>query len=74
MKHLREIREARGWSREKLAAETGLSFTTIRSQELGINKNATTQTAEKLAQALEVPVSSLFFATHTEISVQEGSQ
>lgn len=56
--HLREIRERKGISQEKLAALAGLDRTYISKIERG-ERNISIETAAKLAEALEVPVTQL---------------
>ena len=49
---LREIREGLGRTREELAADSGVSVTTISELELGITKRPRRDTVRKLADAL----------------------
>ena len=35
---IKELREKLGWSREKMAAEIGVSFWTLQKWELGLNR------------------------------------
>jgi DNA-binding XRE family transcriptional regulator len=51
------LREARGWSREKLAAETGLSFATIQRLESG--KYPRVEHVMRVADALGVSIDEL---------------
>lgn len=50
-----QLREARGWSQETLAAEAGVSVKSVSRLENG-RLDARRSTVEKLANALEVPV------------------
>ena len=52
LKNLVKLREAKGWSREKLAVESGVSYNTIVKIEYGGIKNPKIETVIKLAKAL----------------------
>jgi len=54
LKNLVKLREAQGWSREKLAAESGVSYNTIVKIEYGGIENPKIETVIKLAKALGV--------------------
>lgn len=56
---IRNYRTARGWSQEKLAEHSGLHGTYIGQLERG-EKNATLESIERIAAALDVPLSTLF--------------
>ncbi len=56
---IRELREARGWSQEKLAAEAEVSFFTISRLENGHHR-PNRSTAKAIANALGVHVEELF--------------
>lgn len=56
LKKLIKIREKKGWSREKLAVESGVSYNTIVKIEYGGIKNPKIGTVIKLAKALKVKV------------------
>ena len=52
-------RKAKGWNREKLAAETGLALKTIQRVETGDVDEMRMETANRLSAALGVPVDHL---------------
>ena len=56
---IRSFRNARGWSQEKLAELSGCHHTYIGQIERG-EKNATIESIEKIAYALNVSLSKLF--------------
>ncbi len=56
---IRRLREVRGWSQAQLAVYAGSSQPTVNQIETG-KRNPSTATLQKLAGALEVPVSELF--------------
>jgi len=56
---LRELRERRSVSQEKLAARAGLNRTYISKIERG-QRNITLDTITRLAEALECPITELF--------------
>lgn len=58
MKLLVQLRVAKGWSQTKLAEASGVSQTYISDLEAG-KKNPTVLILQKLAKALEVPISQL---------------
>jgi transcriptional regulator with XRE-family HTH domain len=58
-KEVRRLREAKGWSQAKLAAETGMAVSGI-SQIENDRRNPNSATLTKLARALEVEVADLF--------------
>lgn len=60
MNRVREYREARYWSQEQLARESGLSHKTISRVELGSPHAATSRTQRRLADAFGVAVTELF--------------
>lgn len=53
-----ELRKARGWTQERLAAESGVAVRTIQRLEAG--KDASLETIKLLADPLDVPVRDLF--------------
>lgn len=59
LKNLSKIREKKGWSREKLAVESGVSYNTIVKIEYGGIKNPKIGTVIKLAKAFRVKVDDL---------------
>lgn len=58
-KNVRQIREAKGWSQDKLSEESGLHRTYISGIERGV-RNPTVEIVQQVALALEVPVAYLF--------------
>ncbi len=56
---IRAHRTARGWSQEKLAELAGCHHTYIGQVERG-EKNATLESLDKIATALQLPLSELF--------------
>lgn len=59
LQNLVKIRKEKGWSREKLAVESGVSYNTIVKIEYGSIKNPKIDTVVKLAKALAVKVDDL---------------
>jgi len=59
LKNLVKIREEKGWSREKLAVESGVSYNTIVKIEYGGIKNPKIETVIRLAKALNVKIDDL---------------
>ncbi len=55
---LQQAREAKGWSREKLAAELGCSHRSVERYE-NDQRQPTPDTVDAVARLLEVPVSDL---------------
>lgn len=58
---IKEIREERGYSQEKLSQLSGVSRNLIARLEIGELTSTSTNTLFKLAKALETTVESLFF-------------
>ena len=58
-KRLKEYRKQKGWTQQKLAEKTGLSFNTITKIEQGIGDSPTLKTLIKLADALSVGLDEL---------------
>lgn len=58
-KNLRRLREAKGFSQEKLARLADVANNTIIKIEAGKNQNPTLDTLKKIAKALEVSVDDL---------------
>lgn len=58
---LKEIREQKGVTQEGLAASSGVSRATIAALEKGSERNTTSKTLTKLANALGVTLNELFF-------------
>lgn len=59
LKNLVKLREQKGWSREKLAVESGVSYNTIIKIEYGGIENPKIETVIKLARALGVTLDKL---------------
>jgi transcriptional regulator with XRE-family HTH domain len=58
-KKLKELRNQKGWSQQKLAEKTGLSFNTVTKIEQGIGKHPTLKTLVKLADVFGVGIDEL---------------
>jgi len=58
-KRIKEYRKKKGWSQQKLAEKSGLSFNTITRIEQGIGNSPTLKTLLKLADVLEVGLDEL---------------
>lgn len=58
---IKEIREKRCMSQDELALKSGISRTTISNLENGNIVNTTALTISKIAKALNVKVSDIFF-------------
>ena len=58
-KRVKEFRQQKGWSQQKLAEKTGLSFNTVTKIEQGIGDSPTLKTLIKLADALGVGLDKL---------------
>lgn len=56
LKNLVKIRKEKGWSQEKLAVESGISYNTIIKIERGGIENPKIATVIKLANALGVSI------------------
>ena len=59
LKNLVKIRKEKGWSQEKLAVESDISYNTIIKIERGAIKNPKIDTVFKLANALEITIDEL---------------
>lgn len=59
---IKERRELLRMSQEDLSVKSGVSRQTISSLENAPDRNVSTKTLEKIATALDVTVSELFFA------------
>ena len=59
LKNLVKIRKEKGWSQEKLAVESGISYNTIIKIERGGIKNPKIETVIKLAAALGISIDRL---------------
>lgn len=56
---LRQLRQRKGWSQDQLARKAGLNSSYIGRIERA-ERNITLEVVEKLAEALDIPVKSLF--------------
>ena len=59
LKNLKKLRSKKGWSQEKLARESGISYQTLIKIEQGRIKNPKIETTIKLAKALGVSIDKL---------------
>ena len=59
LRNLAKLRKQKGWSQEKLAVESGISYNTIIKLERGGIKNPKIETVVKLADALKVSIDEL---------------
>ena len=59
LKNLAKLRKQKGWSQEKLAVESGVSYNTIIKLERGRIENPKIDTVLKLAKALGVNIDDL---------------
>jgi len=59
LKNLAKLRRQKGWSQEKLAVESGVSYNTIIKLERGRIKNPKIETIVRLANALNVDLDDL---------------
>lgn len=66
-------RKTRGWTQERLAEEAGLSLDMIAKLETGVT-GARFPTISKLAQALEVDASELFFSQVPRNALYRGKR
>ena len=58
-KRLKELRGEKGWSQQKLAEKTGLSFNAITKIEQGLAKHPTLKTLVKIADVFEISLDDL---------------
>lgn len=56
--HIKELRTTRGWTQERLAAESGVTVRTVQRMEAG--NDASLETLSLIASALQVSVRDLF--------------
>lgn len=59
LKNLVKLRKGKGWSQERLAVESSISYNTIIKIERGGIKNPKIETVIKLAKALNVTLDEL---------------
>ncbi|MDP8229859.1 MAG: helix-turn-helix transcriptional regulator [Candidatus Gorgyraea atricola] len=58
-KRLKELRKEKGWSQQKLAEKTGLSFNAITKIEQGLAKHPTLKTLVKIADVFRISLDEL---------------
>ena len=58
-KKLKELRKQKGWSQQKLAEKTGLSFNTVTKIEQGLGKHPTLKTLIRLADIFKIGLDEL---------------
>lgn len=58
-KMVKQLREQKGWSQEKLARIADISNNTITNIEVGSQLNPTIETLKKIAKALEINIKDL---------------
>lgn len=58
---IKKIRESKKMSQEELSEKSGVCRTTISNLENNVERNTSTKTLYKIAQALETTVDRLFF-------------
>ena len=59
LKNLKELRKQKGWTQERLARESNISYHTLIKLEQNNIKNPKIETVIKLADALEVSLDAL---------------
>jgi len=59
LRNLKKLRNKKGWSQERLARETGISYNTLIKIERGGIRNPKLETLIKLAKALGVSIDKL---------------
>ena len=58
-KRLKELRKEKGWSQQKLAEKTGMSFNAITKIEQGLAKHPTLKTLIKIADSFGIGLDEL---------------
>ena len=58
-KRLKELRKEKGWSQQKLAEKTGLSFNAITKIEQSLAKHPTLKTLVKIADVFKISLDEL---------------
>jgi len=56
---LKQLRKEKGWSQQKLAEKTGLSFNAITKIEQGLAKHPTLKTLVKIADVFGISIDEL---------------
>ena len=69
---IREIRENKGITQAQLSDMSGITRATLWRLETSDDCEAKTDTLSKIADALGVPLSELFFADHAQPTKQDG--
>lgn len=64
MTNLRNLRDAKGWSREELGRLAGVSAKTIEAHEIGSPEDVYKSISSKLAQALGCDENALFLSNN----------
>jgi transcriptional regulator with XRE-family HTH domain len=57
--NLKKLRSDKGWTQEKLAENSGVTYTTIIKLEQGVVDNPTLKTLEKLANVFDTGIDNL---------------
>ena len=65
-KKIKEFRKLKGWSQQKLAEKSSLSFNTITRIEQGVGISPTLKTLLKLSEALEIGLDELVGITKSK--------
>ncbi len=58
-KRIKDLRKKSGWSQQKLAEKSGLSYNTITKIEQGVAIKPTIQTMIKIADAFQISIDEL---------------
>lgn len=58
---IKEIRESKHMTQDELAQKSGISRVAISAMENGVERNTTSRTLVKLAEALGVTIDQIFF-------------
>ncbi|MDD4625016.1 MAG: helix-turn-helix transcriptional regulator [Candidatus Paceibacterota bacterium] len=59
LSNLKRLREQKGWTQEKLAQESGISYHTLIKIERGFIKDPRLATLKKLSEALDISIDRL---------------
>ena len=63
---IKEVRESKHMTQEELAKKSGISRATISAMENGVERNTTSGTLVKLAEALGVTIDQIFYAQNVQ--------
>ena len=69
--HIRELREAKGWSINKLAREAGIAYSYLRSVELN-EINPTVEKVEYICNTLGITLKDFFDTEISDVELLEG--